>query len=254
MDHEKEGVRAILDAGAAAVQPIMMHGGVPFVVVPKDYKVHDLESLQIVPFRKRANVTTTDTRSFIDYTKKHGSLDQCTVYADIDAESSRFNLVAVINDHCADMPQWRDHRCQFMPAQAVEWKRWLGSNKKPVSQAEFATWLEDNLSDIASTVEGMPRGADILQMALGFEFAEDENIDTRTKMQVFERFTLGLPVFDGGASAYPLVARLKYREKDGKVTFWYELIRPDRVFKQAVKDELARIAGETGFPVIYGTP
>lgn len=122
---------------------------------------------------------------------------------------------------------------------------------------------------------GFPSGAEILQMALGFEansdkkfrskinlqsggvqfeYVEDETKDTRTKMLVFERFTIGIPVFDGSASAYPVEARLKYREKNGDVTFWYELIRADRVFKSAVADELAAIKEGTGLQVISGTP
>ncbi len=266
--------QTILNAGAAAVQPVIAHGGTPYVAVPDGHKVHDLEHLLTDPARKRGSVIVTDSDSFIFYTKKHGSLDDCTVYAAINSEASYFNLVAVINDHGADKPQWRDHRCTFEPKQAVEWKRWLGKNKQTFSQADFATWLEDNLPDIAS-VDGMPSGTDILAMALGFEanadkrlrskinlqsggvqfeFIDDEDKDTRARMHVFERFTLGLPVFDGSASAYPLEARLKYREKDGKVTFWYELIRPDRVFKTAVTDELTRIKEGTGFPIISGVP
>ena len=87
-----------------------------------------------------------------------------------------------------------------------------------------------------------------------FEFVEDEDKDTRSSMQVFERFTLGLPVFDGSASAYPLEARLKYREKSGDLTFWYELIRPDRVFKTAVADELGVIKEGTSLMIVSGTP
>ncbi len=259
---------------ASIGQPNTSHGGTPYITVPDGYRVHYLERLLPTPVRKRAEVIVTDTDSFIFYTKKHGSLDDCTVYAAIDSEKSYFNLVGVINDHGADKAQWRDHRCTFEPKQAVEWKRWLGKNKMTFSQADFATWLEDNLPDIAS-VPGMPSGTDILSMALGFEanadkrlrskinlqnggvqfeFVEDEDKDTRTKMQVFERFTLGLPVFDGSGNAYPLEARLKYREKEGKVTFWYELIRPDRVFKTAVTDELSRIKEGTGFPIISGIP
>ena len=271
-----DNIQTVLNAGAAAVQPVTTHGGIPYVAVPNGYGIHDLEHLLPAPARKRAQVTTTDTDSFIYYTKQHGSPNNCTIYADIDSEVSRFNLVGVINDHGADAnaPQWRDHRCLFNPAQAVEWKRWLGKNKATFTQADFAAWLEENLPDIAA-VEGMPTGADILQMALGFEanaekrlrskinlqsggvqfeFVDDEDKDTRTKMQVFERFTLGLPVFDGSNSAYPLEARLKYREREGKVAFWYELIRPDRVFKTAVTDELGRIKDATGFPVISGKP
>lgn len=271
---ENNNAQTILNAGAALSDIAVSHGGIPFVTVPSDYELRDLENLLPNPVRKRASVIVTDSDSFIFYTKKHGSPDDCTVYAAIDSEKSYFNLVAVINDHSTDEAQWRDHRCTFSPKQAVEWTRWIGKNKQQFSQADFATWLEDNLPDIAS-VPGMPSGTDVLQMALGFEanankrlrskinlqsggvqfeFVEDEEKDTRTKMQVFERFTLGLPVFDGSTSAYPLEARLKYREKEGRVSFWYELIRPDRVFKTAVVDELSRIKDGTGFSIIAGIP
>ena len=58
----------------------------------------------------------------------------------------------------------------------------------------------------------------------------------------------------GSTSAYPLEARLKYRESGGKLSFWYELIRPDRVFKTAVVDDLQKIKDATGFPIVFGTP
>lgn len=269
--------KTLLDAGVASAAPnILIEGGIPYVVAPEDYRVKQLEDMLPTPVRKRSKVTTTDTKGFIFYTQKHGQDGKTVIYADIDGEASKFNLVAVLDDHgtAVSDAQWRDHRCQFEPDQAVEWKRWIGKNKAVFSQAEFATWLEDNLADIA-TVPIMPTGADILQMALGFEanaekrlrskinlqnggvrfeFVEDEDKDARASMEVFQRFTLGLPVFEGSSSAYPLEARLKYREKEGKVTFWFELIRPDRVFKDAVNDELNRIKDATGFPVIAGKP
>lgn len=276
MENIINNAETILEAGAALAGPFEDHGGIPYVALPKSYEVHDLEKLLPTPTRKRAGVTTTDTESFVFYTKKHGSLDNCTIYADIDSEASKFGMVAVINDHGADIdnPQWRDHTCLFKPALAVEWKRWVAKNKQKFNQIEFAAWLEENLSDVA-TVDGMPTGADILKMALGFEansdkrlrskvnlqdggvrfeFVDESDVETRTTMQAYERFTLGLPVFDGSSSAYPVEARLKYRESDGKLTFWYELIREDRVFKSAVTDELAQIKSETGFPVIHGKP
>ena len=272
-----DNVKILLDAGVASAAPnLLVPGGIPYVITPRDYTAVKLEEMLLAPVRKRGKVITTDTEGFIFYTCKHGQDGHTVIYADIDAEASKFNLVAVLDDHgtTASDTQWRDHRCQFEPTQAIEWKRWLAKDKQHFSQSDFATWLEDNLGDIA-TVPNMPTGTDILQMAIGFEanadkrlrskinlqsggvqfeFVDDEDKDTRTKMEVFQRFTLGLPVFDGSSSAYPLEARLKYREKEGRVTFWFELIRPDRVFKNAVKDELARIKNATGFPVIAGKP
>lgn len=247
--------------------------GRPYVVLPEGYTVADLEHLLPTPARHRAQVTVTDSESFIAYTMKHGSLTECTIYANISVEESKMTMVSVINDH-GDTPGWRDHTCSFSPNQSVEWKRWNSKNKQSMTQADFAVWLEENLADVAA-VEGMPSGADMLQLALGFErtaekrlksrinlqsggvrleYIDDEDKDTRTSLSVFERFTLGIPVFDGSASAYPLDARLKYRERDGKIVFWFELIRPDRVFKTAVAEELERIKSTTGFMILNGKP
>ena len=156
-------VKTLLDAGVASAAPnILIEGGIPYVVVPENYRVKQLEDMLPTPVRKRSKVTTTDTKGFIFYTQKHGQDGQTVIYADIDGEASKFNLVAVLDDHgtAVSDTQWRDHRCQFEPDQAVEWKRWIGKNKAVFSQAEFATWLEDNLADIA-TVPIMPTVGDI---------------------------------------------------------------------------------------------
>lgn len=254
---------------------IDLEQGTPYVVLPKDHTLHDLEHLLPSPQRRRARVTTTATPSFIEYLNRHSLSQHTVIYADIDTEKNRFNLLAVLDDHTtAHQPDWREHTCAFSPRQAVEWHRWLGNNKANMTQAQFAAWLEDNLADIAS-LEGMPTGTQMLEMALAFEatadkrlksrinlqhggvrfeYVDDEDKDTRTSMQVFERFTLGLPVFEDSQAAYPLEARLKYREKDGKVNFWYELIRPDKIFKTAVLEELEAISTATELPIIHGTP
>lgn len=284
MDDENEvmisGVKEALDAGAMLAGPMVPadtgDGRIPFVVLPAGCHIEDIEKLLPFPTRKRAEVTVTSTDSFIAYSKKHGSLDECVIYAEIDATASRCVLCALMNDHGADGAKWRDHRCTFAPALAVEWKRWISKDgsKNAMTQADFATWLEDNQGDVRS-VNGSPTGADILAMAqafevhadkkvkshinlqnggVRFEFIEDETKDTRTSMEVFRRFTLALPVFDGSTEAYPVEARLKYRDNSGKVTFWYELIRPDRAFKTAVQSALDQIKAETGFMLLQGTP
>jgi uncharacterized protein YfdQ (DUF2303 family) len=262
----------IKDVSVAAMEPRSFGTGQPFVIIPKDYRSEDLEQLMTAPVRKRGQVITSNTESFIAYTKKHGSLDDCTIYADVDSDKSHFKLVGVINDHGEDKPQWCDFRCELTPKLAIEWSRWTGADRNNFNQADFATFIEDNLGDIA-TVDGFPSGAEMLAMALGFEanstkrvrskinlqngnvqfeFAEDDDEKTKTTMQVFQRFMLGIPVFDGSKDAYPLEARLKYRESSGKLTYWFELIRPDRVFKTAVQTELDLVKSTLGFQIIQG--
>lgn len=274
MEINENTIKSLTEIGAAHASPRTLGEGLPYVVVPEGYEVKDLEKLLELPHRKRGAIVTTDSAGFVDYLQKHSINKVSTIYADIDSEQSRCKLLAVIDDHGNAYPDWREHTCKFEPKLSVEWGRWKGSDKKTMNQASFAAWLEENLPDIAS-VPGFPSGTEILQMALGFEansdkkfrskinlqsggvqfeYVEDETKDTRTKMIVFERFTIGIQVFDGSASAYPVEARLKYREKNGDVTFWYELIRADRVFKSAVADELAAIKEGTGLQVISGTP
>ena len=273
-------IKEALDAGvmlAGPRVPLMdKDNRIPFVVVPSGCKVEKIENLLPFPTRKRATVAVTSADSFIEYVKKHGSGDESVIYAQINAEQSQCTMVALMNDNGSGTTNWRDHRCTFSPALSIEWKRWMSKDghKNAMSQADFATWLEDNQADVRS-VDGSPSGADILAMAqafevnadkrvkshinlqsggVRFEFVDDEIRDTRTSMEVFRRFTLAIPVFDSSYDAYPIPARLKYRDNAGKVTFWYELIRPDLAFKTAVRSVLDKITADTGLLLLEGVP
>lgn len=271
---DTNNAQIILDAGAALVDPVRDHGGIPYVALPEGYTVNDLESLLPTPSRKRAKVVMLDSGSFIDYAKKHGSLDNCTLYADVDYDTSKCNIVAVINDHGSDVGEarWRDHTATFAPKLSFEWKRWVALNGQAQDQAKFAAFIEDNMGDIAS-VAGMPTATEMLQMALAFEAHSDKRFkkridlqsggtqleyvdqadeNTSAKMRLFERFTIGIPVFQGSSAAYPIEARLKFRQNSDKLVFWFELIRPDRVFRQSVTDEIVKIHESTGFMLLYG--
>lgn len=271
---DTNNAQVILDAGASLVDPVRDHGGIPYVALPDGYSVNDLENLLPQPSRKRAKVVMLDSPSFIAYAKKHGSLDNCTLYADVDYDSSKCSIVAVVNDHGSDVDQaqWRDHTATFQPKLSHEWKCWTQLNKQAQDQAKFAAFIEDNMGDIAS-IDGMPTATDMLQMALAFEansdkrfkkridlqsggaaleYVDQQDESTSAKMRFFERFTIGIPVFQGSTAAYPIEARLKYRQQSDKLVFWFELIRPDRVFKQAVTDEIEKIHEATGFMLLYG--
>ncbi|MEO6145909.1 MAG: DUF2303 family protein [Sulfuriferula sp.] len=246
--------------------------GEPYIVIPEGFSEKSLEKFLPAPLRKRARVTMDNADSFIDYVNMHKDAGCTVIYAHIDISQSLVNITAVFDDHAPMEAGWRDHTCLFNPALSIEWKRWISKNSAKMSQVEFAGWMEDNLGDVAN-VEGMPTGSQMLSLAMEFEansekrvksrinmqsggtrfeFIDDEEKDTRTSMQVFSRFTIGIPVFDGSASAYPIEARLKYKETDGKVMFWYELIRPDRALKSAVGEDVDRIRKATQILILNG--
>ena len=267
-------IKKLLDIGAALGQS--QQALADYAVVPDGYKIESMERFKSFPNRKRAAVIMDTTDSFISYIKKHGSLDNCVVYASVNQVNETTSIIAVIDDNGADPAdtKWRRHTASFTPKKSVEWDRWSSKDATGMSQEEFAAWLENNITDIVS-VEGMPTGTMMLSMATNFErnsekrykqkinlqgggvqleYVDDEDKDTRTQMEVFERFTIGIPVFIGGENTYPITARLKYRQNGAKLTFQYELIRPDQKFKQATDDILDKIAGVTGFELLLGNP
>jgi len=254
-------------------------GSIRRVALPPDWELKecDDESRLPAPLRKRAKVRLLDADSFIDYVKRHGSLVDSTIWGKADYQAGKVEFVSIINDHGEDdtKPQWRDHTARFSPEFSEEWRRWFGGNRKPVSQAEFAAFIEENLKDIASPDgAGLPTGAQMLEMALAFEasqdmrfkssirlsnggvqmsFTQDDDDQTLQKMQLFERFAIGIPVFWNG-DAYRVDARLRYRVREGKLTFWYELIRQDKTLEAATTTLITKIREQTGTPFFFGDP
>lgn len=258
-----------------ARKPFPVSSDSTFIAVPEGWKLEDTEKTELAPRRKRGKVAVTDSDSFIGYVKRHGSLANATIWCDANYTTGKVSFISIINDHGGNEcePAWRDHLAAFTPIFSEEWKRWNSTNKQALGQAEFATFIEENLKDIAS-VEASPSGAQMLEMALSFEanqdmrfksairlqnggvqmsFVQDDDSQTLAKMQMFDRFSLGLPVFWNG-DAYQLDARLLYRVRDGKLTFWFELIRQDKVLEASTKILIEKIKAETGKPFFFGNP
>lgn len=258
-----------------AKKPFPIENDTPFVAIPEGWRLEDTEKSQLAPRRKRGKILVTDTDSFIGYIKRHGSLANSTIWCDANYTTGKVKFVSIINDHGDEErdPDWRDHLANFTPVFSEEWERWNRANREVFGQVEFATFIEENLKDIAHE-ENCPSGAQMLEMALSFEanqdmrfksairlanggiqmsFTQDDDSQTLAKMQMFDRFNIGLPVFWNG-EAYQISARLRYRLHDGKLKFWFELIRQDKVLEDATKTLIEKIKAETGTPFFFGNP
>lgn len=263
----------------APIEIISEHAGnLKRVALPPGWTLiekDDDNRLRTAPRRKIAKVALKDADSFIEYIKRHGSLTDSTVWCVANYKAGKVDFLGILNDHGEDEAKaaWRDHRATFTPEFSEEWNSWVKANKQPFNQAEFASFIEDNLKDIAST-EGNPTGAQMLEMALTFEanqdmryksairlqnggvqmsFVQDDDVQTLQKMSVFDRFSIGFPVFWNG-DAYRIDARLRYRVRDGKLAFWFELIRQDKVLEAATQTLIATIREKTGNPFFFGEP
>jgi uncharacterized protein YfdQ (DUF2303 family) len=261
-------------------EPVVLLGQDKYLqraALPPGWNIVEKDDIKLspTPRRKTAQVRLNDEDSFISYITRHGSLTDSTIWCEASYQKGDVNFTGIINDHgeTADEAHWRDHLVKFSPVFSEEWRRWTDHNKYTFSQVEFAAFIEDNLKDIAS-IEGCPTGAQMLEMAITFEanqdmrfksavrlqnggvqmsFVQDDDAQTLQKMQVFDRFSLGLPVFWNG-DAYQLDARLRYRVRDGQLKFWFELIRADKVLEAATQTLITVIREKTGNPFFFGNP
>ena len=248
----------------------------PYIVLrdadgAEHYEMLD-SALMDTPHRKTGTVKLNDAESFIAYYGMHGN--GAPVYATM--QPAQF--VAVLNDHTKDKADWRDHRALFTVKYSPEWDVWFkhnGSGAAFGSNESFALFLEENAPDIVR-----PEPAKMLQIALNFRVNADvqfslvqrlsdgdidlgyKNVVTATagraadgNVTIPEQFAIEVPVWAGlEAKKYQIEARFRYRLREGKLTLWYELVRPHKVVEQAFKDLWTQIATATKAPCLHGTP
>jgi uncharacterized protein YfdQ (DUF2303 family) len=262
-------VQSAIAAGAALGEPRTaasadLPGAGVFTLVPKDYEVKDLESFLPRPLRIKQEVVLYDTDSFIGYVKEFMT-GSTLVFFDVQQET----FLAAFDYHEIDKPSWNEHSAAFKPRRSVEFTAWMDSNRKQMTQVEFARFLEENLPDVVE-----PNSAELLQVALTFEakksvefasgvrlangqiqFQYDEVVRGAAQkgtIEIPEKFVLGIPIHVNGP-AYRIDVRLRWRLQEGKVVFWYEVVRPHRFIEHALKEISQRIATETALPLLAGS-
>lgn len=250
-------------------------GDVIHVAVPKNFELREIDTERLLPQPRRTKGTAdfADAASFLAYIERHRLTDSTVAWCNLDPQSFALSFTAVIDDHGTEgFPGWRAHKATYTPQMSAEWKAWKGSDRKVFGQVQFAEWIQEHDTDI-TTATGLPTSLQMLTMATEFVANEEHVLKSAIKMQsggvrltyvadadkgttedmrLFERFALGLPVFHGGP-AWSLTARLKYRNNAGKVSFYFELVRPDRVHQGAAEELIAKVRdGLNGVPLLMG--
>lgn len=249
------------------------HPEVLHIALPKGQTLQtiDMEQLLDAPRRTKAAATLSDPTSFLEYVGRHAT-ERTAAWCEFNPQSFSLKFSAVIDEHHYSAPGWRNHTASFTPDMSAEWKAWKGKNGQAMGQVEFAEWIENHADDI-TTAEGLPTSMQMLQMATEFvarqdtvlksavrlqsggvnlTYIADPDSGTTESMKLFERFGIGIPVFHGGA-AWQITCRLKYRIQQGKVIFFYELVRPDTVHKAASQDLIKQVNdGLDTVPMLMG--
>lgn len=257
--------RAFVDALHSHGEPREIKGAIPYVLVPTDAEIKDLEHLLPKPLRARAAIVAHDVSTLIAYVNRFKRGDT-VLFADPQA----FTVVGIIDYHGKDAPAFREHRVTFTAPRSLEWQAWRGHSGKRMSQADFAQFIEDHVMDITD-----PKGAQVLEVARSlqakrsvefasaiklqdgsqqFTYNETTNgTSSKGNLKIPDRFKLGIPVFFGG-DAYDVTALLRYRIDEGKLSLWYDLYRAEYVEQDAFKGTIDAAAKGTSIEMWMGKP
>lgn len=256
---DKTEIQTALDATLAAKLFDVNH--VPHVVVPVGYQLHDFESMMPSPRRLKGKRDLCDVKSFI------------ALYNEFKTDSSKLygmvtppRFVGVLNDASAGNPGWADHRVEYSCPLTIEWQTWIAKNKQPMSQVDFAQFIEDNLPDLVEGAQMLEVSRSLeatkkVNFASGIRLSDGQNQFTyeeeiqgtaaKGQMKVPETFGLGIPVFEGG-DRYAVTARLRYRiDQNGRLVLWYDLERPHKILEDAVNGVWAEIAAGTETTILH---
>lgn len=231
------------------------------------------------PARKRGTVVVSDVDSFAHYYGRHADEDsevfadirQTTVTAVLDAHRRRGELPGI--DEISE-PRWQEHRLVLKLEVTPEWAVWAGCDRKMMTQALFAEFIEDHIADINPS--GPCTGADLLEMAQQFQAVNKVQFSSGTRLATGETqfgytetieakagqrgqitipgaFELGIRVFDD-LDPYKVKARFRYRMNDGALQLGYHLDDPERKVRDAVSLVVAKVSEACGVTVMLGRP
>lgn len=238
-------------------------GKVMQLAIPKNFSLQavDTESLLANPRRAKGEARLDDAESFIAHVLHHKT-ESTKVWCAFNPQTFALSFTAVFDDHAPEAAGWRSHRANYTPALSAEWQTWTGNNGKHQPQLLFAEFLERNADDInAGDPPEYPTSLQMLTMATQFEatsdkriksavrlssggvridYVDDDTAGTVEQMSAFEKFQIGIPVFWAGIG-YHIVARLKWRQQDAALKFFYELVRPDRAHETAARQLIEKV-------------
>ena len=215
------------------------------------------------PTRKRGTFSFADVDSFVRYFNEHKEPDS-RIFAKIEDSGASFS--ATLDFH-GEGPSFNQHVCATSLRSTHEFTVWCASNRKVMTQAQFAQFLEDNAEMFRD-----PAGADLLELIQTLEGKSNASISSAIKLQNRAiKFTYNEDVelkggisgtqagdmtlpgvitaafspFDG-TGVYEFKARLRYKIAERKLSFWYEAINLHLVVRAIASDVLLLIEKQTG--------
>lgn len=195
------------------------------------------------------------------------------LFADIASDT----LVSVIDYHgtvgktdTAELePKLGIHRATLTLPKSLEWQTWTRASGQLLSHVDFATFLEENATDIKN-----PVGADLLELCRDLQVAQNVNFGSSVRMgdltqvnyqkeqdamskgsiALPQSIMLSIPVYFG-EPAVAVMAYLRRKIDDGKLKLGVQLSRAENVRQEEFHRVVDWITDEVeGLTTVYGTP
>jgi len=256
----------------------------PIIVGPRDITLASLERFHAMPHRPDIHIalhTARDLHAYVIAQTQRSSAQTAhsiehrpVIFADRDS----MTIKSYLDYHHALAPRWLDHTATVAFKNSHQFARWKKVNGQPMTQEQFALFLDEVINDIAQ-----PSGADVLSFAENLEatstqvfksavklasgetnytFSDARDGDISTK--IIDRFTIGIPIWQG-ADKVAIEARLFHRIVDNKdaagaptgsksLRFWFTLRHLDEIIDTLFAEEVAflREAFENIAPIYSG--
>lgn len=215
--------------------------------------IESLEMYLPAPLRTRGEAKLATPMAFVGYVKRFSDKTRSMVFADRVTNS----FTCAIDASTPSVPSWATHRA-ILPLQfSRQWSTWIGQNGQKKNQSEFAQFLEANILEIAK-----PDSAHLLMATTAFEASKSVTFSSSSRqsdgsvnfsyveevqgaqrpgvIKMPEVVTLVMPVYHGGEPAQ-IDAKIRFRiGEGGKLSLWYELVRPADVVEAAF-DEIGHV-------------
>ena len=271
---DREAIELLLSTGRGQQASNPNPQGDPYFINPSG-NAQSLASF-FPPRRIREQAVLQDAGSFIDYVNRFKSADSL-IFSNVTETAATFT--AILDYHKKDLTAaYCQHRAEFTTQPTPEWATWLKANRVPMSQVDFATWLEDNLKLFATGAdEASPSAAELLELVRtlhghqnarfnsnlrlntgAYSAIYDEDIEvkgtTTTKpgsIDLPTQITGGFPLFQGG-EAYAVPARLKSRIVERKLMLHFETISLPQLVRENIMRVVAQVEEKTGIKPMLG--
>lgn len=247
---------------------------VPVLVQNERGDYSSLEEYLNAPTRTHIDETLRTFPSWIETLKDRLDPEQATVYTNFydrgKFDTFGFNARAL---DCRVGPQWRnDVMFYWTGVYMKDFRDWLAHDEKPLSQEEFALFLEKKLHNVKTDPESglrLPSQMELYNFVTNLQdsnkatFARKVNMQNgnvsvtiekvmedghKDELKTFERFSVFLQPYEGFPYYY-LTVRLRFRIREGQVIFFYDIEGLEEMFINARQWALNEIVTKTGIRV-----